>query len=190
GLGGEGAGNEVRGRGRGHGGKDRSLSVKLDAGAADGFLVHSFSNDDAIACRDYVREKTGMAAFKPNGHGNGRSHRASAAAISAALASAMESIEREQPKGRIVETYDYTDEEGALLYQNVRYEPKDFRQRRPDGKGGWTWSLNGCRRVPYRMPELHEFAGAPIVLTEGEKDSDKGASLGMLCTTVGRDNMT
>src|SRR5262249_30245155 len=117
------------------------------------------------------------------------SRRASSAAISEALASAMESIEREQPKGRIVETYDYTDEDGKLLYQNVRYEPKDFRQRQPDGKGGWTWKLGDCRRVPYRLPELIKFAGAPIVLTEGEKDSDKGASLGMLCTTVDRDNM-
>ena len=34
---------------------------------------------------------------------------------------------------RIVETYDYDDEDGKLLYQVVRYEPKDFRQRKPDG---------------------------------------------------------
>lgn len=30
----------------------------------------------------------------------------------------------------IRETYDYTDEEGQLLFQVVRFEPKDFRQRR------------------------------------------------------------
>src|SRR5437667_12620177 len=34
----------------------------------------------------------------------------------------------------IVETYDYHDEAGKLLYQVVRYEPKDFKQRRPNGK--------------------------------------------------------
>ena len=33
----------------------------------------------------------------------------------------------------IVATYDYNDEDGELLYQIVRYEPKDFRQRQPDG---------------------------------------------------------
>ena len=39
----------------------------------------------------------------------------------------------------IVATYDYTDERGRLLYQVVRYEPKGFAQRRPDGRGGWIW---------------------------------------------------
>src|SRR5262249_32228280 len=97
--------------------------------------------------------------------------------------------EREQPKGRIVETYDYTDEKGALLYQNARYEPKDFRQRQPDGKDGWIWNLNGCRRVPYRLPEIIAYPDAPLVLTEGEKDRDSAAERGACATTVGRDNM-
>ncbi len=39
-------------------------------------------------------------------------------------------------KPHIVATYDYRDERGTLLYQSVRYEPKDFRQRRPSGKSG------------------------------------------------------
>src|SRR4051794_14313582 len=38
---------------------------------------------------------------------------------------------------RIVAAYDYPDENGELLFQVVRLEPKDFRQRRPDGRGGW-----------------------------------------------------
>ena len=37
-----------------------------------------------------------------------------------------------KPSPRIVAEYDYRDERGELLYQNVCYEPKDFRQRRPD----------------------------------------------------------
>src|SRR5579872_1618425 len=39
-----------------------------------------------------------------------------------------------EPMKRIITTYDYTGEHGTLLYQAVRYDPKDFRQRRPDGK--------------------------------------------------------
>lgn len=35
------------------------------------------------------------------------------------------------PKRVIAATYDYTDGNGFLQYQVVRYEPKDFRQRRP-----------------------------------------------------------
>ena len=36
---------------------------------------------------------------------------------------------------RIVATYDYTDASGELLFQVLRFDPKDFRQRRPDGRG-------------------------------------------------------
>ena len=54
---------------------------------------------------------------------------------------------------KIVAAYSYTDESGGLLSEVLRYEPKDFRQRRPDG-AGWKWSLNGTRRVLYRLPEL------------------------------------
>jgi putative DNA primase/helicase len=57
-------------------------------------------------------------------------------------------------KPKIVATYDYKDERGTLLYQKVRYEPKAFRQRRPDGNGGWTWKLDGVRRVLYRLSEV------------------------------------
>ena len=47
---------------------------------------------------------------------------------------------REQPKPgrpRQVAAYAYTDADGALLFEVVRFEPKTFRQRRPDGRGGW-----------------------------------------------------
>jgi putative DNA primase/helicase len=43
---------------------------------------------------------------------------------------------------RIVETFDYCDENGTLLFQVVRFEPKNFRQRRPDGRGGWKIDFN------------------------------------------------
>src|SRR6266566_4173798 len=52
----------------------------------------------------------------------------------------------------IIDSYDYTDANGTLLYQVCRFFPKDFRQRRPDGVGGWEWNLNGVRRVLYHLP--------------------------------------
>src|SRR5262249_34678401 len=75
---------------------------------------------------------------------------------------------------RIVETYDYYDENGTLLFQVVRFEPKDFRQRRPDGRGGWIWNVRDARRVLYRLPELLKAlaAGETIYIPEGEKDVD------------------
>jgi putative DNA primase/helicase len=69
---------------------------------------------------------------------------------------------------RIAATYDFTDESGSLLYQCVRMEPKDFRQRRPNGKGGWLWNLDGIERVPYRLPNV--LKADTVYLPEGEKD--------------------
>jgi hypothetical protein len=69
---------------------------------------------------------------------------------------------------RLAATYQYTDEHSALLFECVRYEPKGFRQRRPDGKGGWIWDLNGTRRVLYNLPEV--VKADSVVLVEGEKD--------------------
>jgi hypothetical protein len=66
-LGGEVSNGQVLAPGPGHSPKDRSLSVKLDTKAPDGFVVHSFSIDDPIACRDFVREKLNLPAFKLNG---------------------------------------------------------------------------------------------------------------------------
>jgi putative DNA primase/helicase len=75
----------------------------------------------------------------------------------------------------IVKEYDYVDENGTLLYQSVRFEPKDFRQRRPDGNGGWEWSLKGTRRVLYRLPEVIQAVskGQPVFIVEGEKDVER-----------------
>ena len=85
---------------------------------------------------------------------------------------------------RIVARYPYVDAEGTLLFEVVRFEPKDFRQRRPDGQGGWTWSLKGVERVLYRLPELSKAiaAGQTVFIVEGEKDADALANLG-LCAT-------
>ena len=79
-------------------------------------------------------------------------------------------------------TYDYRDESGTLLYQKVRLEPKDFRLRRPDGQGGWTYNLDGTRRVLYRLDELQDREA--VVLCEGEKDADRLWSLGIPATTT------
>ena len=81
---------------------------------------------------------------------------------------------------RIVAEYNYTDETGKLLYQVVRFEPKDFRQRRPDGNGGWTWNLNGVRRVLYRLPEA--LAAKSVLVVEGEKDVETASKLGLVAT--------
>ena len=103
-LGGEVSNGQVLAPGPGHSAKDRSLSIKLDSNAPGGFLVHSFSTDDPIACRDYVREKVGLPAFKPNGRG--RHQRISESTVErAVMAAAAGQAQTDKPKGRIVATY-------------------------------------------------------------------------------------
>jgi putative DNA primase/helicase len=82
---------------------------------------------------------------------------------------------------KVVATYDYTDEAGALLFQVVRMQPKDFRQRRPDGKGGWTWKLGNTRRVLYRLPELK--GESLVYVVEGEADADRLRAIALTATT-------
>lgn len=83
-------------------------------------------------------------------------------------------------KGKIREIYDYTDENGRLLFQVVRFEPKDFCQRQPDGKGGWKYHLKGVRRVPYRLPDL--LNAKFVLIVEGERDADTARELGFAST--------
>ncbi|MBI2863135.1 MAG: hypothetical protein HYX94_01045 [Chloroflexi bacterium] len=87
-------------------------------------------------------------------------------------------------QSHVVATYDYHDADGKLLYQVLRHDPKGFRQRRPDGNGGWVWKLDGVQRVPYRLPELMRARYAvTCYIVEGEKGADRLASLGLLATT-------
>jgi AAA domain len=92
-------------------------------------------------------------------------------------------VRRAEP--RIVKTYDYRDETGELLFQVVRFEPKNFRQRRPNGHGGWTWNLQGTRRVPYRLPDLVKAvaAGETVYIPEGERDVENLIAIGVAATT-------
>ncbi|MHB8894153.1 MAG: AAA family ATPase [Candidatus Geothermincolia bacterium] len=88
-------------------------------------------------------------------------------------------------KPHIVATYQYRDESGALLFESVRFNPKDFRQRRPtkDGKD-WVWNLKDVRLVPYRLPELIAAVGEgkTIYIVEGEKDVETLRSWGLAAT--------
>jgi Toprim domain len=64
-LGGEISGRQVLAPGPGHRPQDRSLSIRIEPGAPDGFIVYSFAGDDPFACRDYVRERLGFPEWAP-----------------------------------------------------------------------------------------------------------------------------
>lgn len=100
-------------------------------------------------------------------------------------------------QSRIVATYPYCDENGEMLFEVCRFEPKDFRPRRkarpddsPDSvkRDGWVWNLQATRHVLYRLPELKAaMATRPdrcVFVCEGEKDVDSvRGKLEMVATT-------
>jgi hypothetical protein len=171
-LGGSVSGGEALVPGPGHSVADRSLSIKLDSGAADGFVLHSFAGDDAIACRDYVRERLGLPEFEatkkrktPNGGA--------------------------RPYSPTIAKYVYRLADGTPYLQVHRLADKSgFPQYHWDGE---TW-INGKPqgpKVPYRLPELIAAAPTmPIYIVEGEKDVDSLAKIGFVaaCNSEGADN--
>jgi hypothetical protein len=163
-LGGEVRGNHVYAPGPGHSADDHSLSVLLEANAPDGFVVHSFAGDDAMVCRDYVREKLGLPPFEAKKK-NGKSG---------------------DPWLTLAE-YVYRDARGKL-YLLVKKcldskGKKQFPQFHWDGTQ-WLKGKPGGPKIPYRLPELLAAPTATIYFCEGEKDADALATQACLVATT------
>jgi putative DNA primase/helicase len=99
----------------------------------------------------------------------------------------IEMTNKTQSQRTIEKIYDYKDEIGNLVFQNLRYYPKYFSVRHsdPNNKGRWINNIQGCKRYLYRLPELISAVneGKPIYIVEGEKDVDNLMSLGLAATT-------
>jgi hypothetical protein len=91
------------------------------------------------------------------------------------------------PHGPAIAVYPYVDESGVVLFEVCRTADKQFPQRRPDptAKSGYTWNLDGVRRVPYRLPQLLKgvATGRGICAVEGERDVLSLEALGLVATT-------
>jgi putative DNA primase/helicase len=168
-FGGEVTGGEALVPGPGHSAKDRSLAVRLDDKAPDGFLVHSFASDDAIVCRDYVRQRLGLPKFEPKGGVNGGA----------------------KPFSPTVAKYTYRLADGTPYLQVHRLADKSgFPQYHWDGEK-WISGKPKGPKVPYMLPELIAAGPAmPIYIVEGEKDADNLVKLGFVatCNSEGADN--
>jgi predicted DNA-binding protein (UPF0251 family) len=157
-LGGEVSAGQILAPGPGHSADDRSLSIKLDSAAPEGFLVHSFAGDDPARCRAHVREKLGLPDLQPKKSGNGK-------AWSPVRAS-----------------YIYRDRNGAPYLRVQRTATKQFFQQHWDG-ANWIKGKPQGPKVPYRLPELLAAdPTTPVYICEGEKDADNLAKLGFLAT--------
>ena len=88
----------------------------------------------------------------------------------------METGERVSDDRQFQAVYDYTDENGLLIFQVCRKPlpggKKTFPQRKPDGHGGWAWKLGDIRKPIFRLPRVAAAInnGEHIWVAEGEKD--------------------
>jgi putative DNA primase/helicase len=104
---------------------------------------------------------------------------------------APENGARRNGEANVTATYDYHDEKGNVRFQVQRMVPtkkdeKRFRQRRPDGRGGWEYKAPlESDRVLYQLPDLltAKSEGKAIFYVEGEKDVDNLRAIGLRATT-------
>lgn len=73
-----------------------------------------------------------------------------------------------QVSRKIVDTYDYVDEQGQMLFQKLRYEPKGFSCKAPDKFGGWANKLTNVRKPLYNLANV--IKSNELYVCEGEKD--------------------
>lgn len=148
-------------------GKRGSLSVDLESG-----VWHDHEANQGGGVLDLIERETG------------KSGRAAVEWLErhGITVAANDNLPAPRKRFNVVSAYDYYDADGVLQFQVCRLDPKDFRQRRPDGKGGWSWSVKGVHQVPYRLPQMLERADELVFIAEGEKDCDALAALGLVAT--------
>jgi len=170
-MGGDVARGEVLVPGPGHSAEDRSLAIKLDNAAPDGFVVHSFAGDNPITCRDHVRTKLGLPEFEPKKKASGSSGKNKKGNSAA------------KPWSPIIARYVYRKADGTPYLQVCRTATKGFFQNRWNGQM-WVAGKPEGPKIPYRLPELQ---AAPLTtkihITEGEKDADALARMNFVATT-------
>ena len=88
-----------------------------------------------------------------------------------------------EPKQYIQRVYSYFDADGAEAYQVCRMYPKSFRQRRPDGRGGYIYKMDGVEPLPYNLPAIISNPDQPVFVVEGEQCADVLIEAGLVATT-------
>lgn len=83
--------------------------------------------------------------------------------------------------GQVEATYTYEAEDGTPLFEVVRFEGKQFRQRRA---GSSSWDVSGVRLVPYHLPQVAAAVagGCTVYVVEGEKDVHAVEAAGGIAT--------
>lgn len=163
-------------------GKHGSLAIDLIKG-----VWHDHESDAGGGLLDLVARETGCATSDApawlKDHGFHLEDRRKSNGGNGAVHVTFGAGKAKQDR-RIDKVFPYQDVQGRTLFEVVRYTPKAFRQRRPDGNGSYHWNLQGINLVPYRLPDVAEAIALErtIYIVEGEKCADLLWSLGIPAT--------
>jgi hypothetical protein len=155
----------VKAPGKGHSAADRSLSVSLND-KGDDIVVNSFSGDDPIETKDWIRDKLGLPKWQPKKKANGGS--------GTSWTVLSEHV------------YRTADSQPYLLVKKCLdgHKKKQYPQYHWDGSQ-WLKGKSAGPKIPYRLPHLIAAqVSIPVYFCEGEKDADALAKLGFVATTA------
>jgi hypothetical protein len=206
-LGGEVSGhNQVKAPGPGHKPGDRSLSIKLDPSAPDGFIVHSFAGDDPLVCKDYVREKLGIRWEKAQKKADPIKNM-NARASKKSPAEPPTFPPRTPPDGKGKPRFDVAGDDGPPPRNEMRRHVylqggvpvrikikltngkwfNVYRVADVDGTTGWQYGKpKGFLNLPYFVVGTDPFnAEGQLHWPEGEKDVETLARFGLAAFTFG-----
>lgn len=94
---------------------------------------------------------------------------------------------------KIVEIYNYVDQNGKYLYSKIRFEKDENGKKEMlygvlnKEKDWFQYGLKGKHKTLYNLPEIREAAAQKrtIYYVEGEKDVETLRGLGLIATTAG-----
>ena len=139
--------------------------MKPDPDDREGFVTHSFADDDWKYCRAHVRAKLGLPEpelQKKNGGGK------------AAWAELGEYIYYDPNGERFLRVRKCRDETGKKQYPQYHWDGNGWAKGKPDAP-----------KIPYRLPELIAAPNTAVIyFCEGEKDVDTLARIGFVATTA------
>lgn len=159
----------VPGHGRGNGDKNPSLSIS--EGPDGKPLFHCHGGCDQTTVFSVMRERGLLPELEQR----------------------PELLSRITPPAisrQLEQEWNYTDEEGVVLFIKQRYKTtdakgKDYKLIKVDEAGRRHATMGDARIVPYRLPDLLDAVskGRYVYLTEGEKAADAIISIGSVATT-------
>jgi hypothetical protein len=156
-LGGEVRAGQIAVPGPGHSPADRSLNIRIDPNAPDGFVLNSFAGDDPLECRDYVRAKMGLPPWQPS---------------KKAWTVLAEHVYRDANNEPYLRVRKCLDGQGKKQYPQSHWDGKAWIKDAPKGP-----------KIPYCLPQLIAApSNTTIFIAEGEKCCDALAKVGFVAT--------